>query len=275
MNPHLFFNRFSGDMPQWLADICDEVAAKGPQTSVEWRRLFCDLLDTKLYAGESNAFHFVHLSIRSTLEWAEKAHDAYDEARCKEIVTGGEEQRGGQGAQAGANGGGGTGTGGVSTGTGSETTGNGTPTEGGSGSGTGGTGAGVTGGGCSGGWGQGTTQGPGTNVVTGTGTQGTLFVVRISQFRAALPNRRKRERQEFTRLNTEKTKIFRRTKAQKDLLDDIDLVSDALPALEDLAQKHRTKETATGVLEAAGMAPEDIGLTDRAVAWLDGELKAG
>lgn len=260
-NAHIFFNRFNSDTAQWLADFCDDVAAKGPQTSVEWRRIANDLLIMKLMAGEEHAIHVARQFWQSSWAWAERQHAAYDEARCTQIVTGtttSDTDSSGTAAK-------GEGT---SAGTAPATSGQ-NPTTVVCGPGTGDVPAQP---GCQGGAaGHGGTEGK----TIGTGTQGSLFVVRAANLLANLPTWRERHRAEYKRMAKASKSLQRQAKAEELLLEDIDLVMKAGRAIEDLANKHRAEDTLRGVLRAAGIEARDLGLSDTAVEWFDAQLKAG
>jgi hypothetical protein len=273
-NPQFFFNKFNADTARWLADLCDDVAAKGPATSAEWRRLFRDRLQDRLLSGESDAFHWVGLALANELKWTEKQYAKYDQARSAVIETGTgrdgstppapglgtpDNTTAGQNIHVG-----GESPGITTTGTASDTAGTGA----GPGVGTGTT---ITAGtGCGGG----RITGQETGGNTGIGHQGTLFVVRYSRFRLGFQDRRTKAKTEHKRLISVGTQVKRQTQAQKEILEDLDLIEKADALLEDLANKHRTEDTVSGILRSAGMTPTDLGLTDRAVAWLDTQLKA-
>ncbi|GAA1333532.1 hypothetical protein ACFVZJ_37260 [Streptomyces sp. NPDC058322] len=267
-NAHHFFHRVSADMAQWIVDRCDEVAAKGPQTSTEFRRMFCDrILDLRAY-GEADADHFTRLALKDYLKWIEKAYDQYDHNRSAQIITctstdsttnnddqttGSNTAKGNQDKPAGPNPADIT----IDTRAQGETSGTKTGT------------ITVSGTKCGG-----TYQTGQTTEANGTGHQGTLFTIRYGQLRLSLPEKRRTAKDEVYRLTDAQNRAARQVKDQEAILENIALIEKADPAIESLINTHRTETTLAGALKAAGKTAADLGLTDRSVTWLDTQLKA-
>ncbi|MGA4953726.1 hypothetical protein [Streptomyces lydicamycinicus] len=278
MNTHHFFNKhFSPPTAQWVADLCDEVLDKGPgESSAEWRRIFFELLDNRLLSGETDAFSYIHISmIRGVkLDWVMQQHAEYDAARSAEILTG-TSTDGGSGASRGSAS---EGDGAKATGE-EKTAGQGHDTPGCSGGSPGGTTVVAGPGGCGTG-GQttsgGTVQkgGDTAGTVSGPGNQGTLFVIQIADLKASMPHKYTQSREKIGHLTSESKRYARLVKAEQSFYAQLELVDRALPALEDLGQQHRTQSTVAGILRAAGKSPEDMGLTPKAVHWIDQQLEA-
>lgn len=76
------------------------------------------------------------------------------------------------------------------------------------------------------------------------------------------------------RLTEGQKRAARQVKAQKQILEDLDLIEQADPAIESLLNTHRTVATLAAALQAAGKTAADLGLTTRALTWLDNQLKA-
>ncbi|MET9373949.1 hypothetical protein ABZX98_07340 [Streptomyces sp. NPDC002992] len=287
-NAHFFFNRLSPAGAEWFADLCDEAAAKGPSNAYEFRRLICDLEYRALCDGVSHAMevaqHFVSPNTPFA-KWAEAEYEKYDKARATIIETGPSTAQTGaengppgnrwgassigdsRGADEHASGGV---TGIVQTDergndgdTATSTAGGDSPFKG---PGCGGVGSGsitVTAGGPDG----------KTPSDRGIGHQGTLFTIRYAQFRLTFPDARTQAKAEHKRLIRNRTEANRLVLAQQQLIEDMDLVAAADQAIENLANKHRDQDSVAGMLRAAGKRPEDLGLTERAVTWLDTQIK--
>ncbi|MFK4071882.1 hypothetical protein [Streptomyces sp. NPDC029674] len=277
-NAPFFFARYPPDTAHWLASVCDEANAKAGENSYEFRKALCELIVMSVRDGLPHALRAVEQLItpnNSSIKHLEERYALLDQARSAVIETGssgsatqtenpgapdpatagGPEQRGGQesdGQSAGAEGG-------------SATSG---PTSPGAGT-TAGTGTTVTiAGGCGG---RATTgQGP----TTGIGHQGTLFYVHYSEFRATIPTRRTKARNENKRLIDVRATAERQIAATDRELELLDLVEAADAVLEDLISTHRSESSIAGVLRAAGATSQSLGLTDDAVTWLDTQLKA-
>ncbi|MFI9772468.1 hypothetical protein ACIHJG_37300 [Streptomyces sp. NPDC052415] len=268
-NAPFFFDRYPPDTAHWLAGICDEASGKAGDDSYEFRKIVCGLTCMHLHNGDVHALRVAEQIIVANAPGAkhiETQYLRYDQARSAVITAGPDATEGPAG------------TAGIKDDASDQKTGerggrdaNG-PTApgsgGGSGSGKAGTGTAVVTGGCGGGIATGGSEN------TGIGNQGTLFIVHWSEFRASVPARRKKAQTEHRRLYDVQADATRQMRVQQDELDFLDRVEAADPVLEDLINTHRTETTIAGVLRAAELAPEDLGLTKETVAWLDTQLKA-
>ncbi|MFF3699052.1 hypothetical protein [Streptomyces sp. NPDC002221] len=272
-NAHFFFKKIRPDLVEYLVEICDEVLAKGPGPDAEWDRLFSDSLERRIFGGEVEALELDRYLRRPAVERARKDFTDFDLNRALKIVTNDDKKAANgngtdQTSRTDSDTPGGTNNGGASgtddaTGTGDQ--------KGGASSDKGKDGG--QGGGCSGGWGGGV-QGPASGPGAGVGEQGSLFVIQVAHTLASVDARGKAARQEFQRLNRGAAQMTRQAKVQKNISDHCDLLKAAARDMEDLSQKHRTQRTFTGVLMAAGLSPEDLGLTAEAVKYFDDINKA-
>ncbi|GAA4340816.1 hypothetical protein GCM10023086_76630 [Streptomyces venetus] len=266
-NAPFFFDRYPPDTAHWLAGICDEANEKAGDSPYEFRKTMCELIVMNLRDGITHAFRVAEQIIvpnAPAAKYLEVQYLKYDQARSAVIETGPDTTEGH------------TGTTGARDGTtdqkapgveGQDRTGTSDP---GPGAGTtGNTGPDVT---VTGGCGGGRTTKDDQN--TGTGHQGTLFIVHWSNFRASIPARRKKAQTEHRRLYDIQADAARQMRIQGDELDFLDRAEAADPVLEDLINTHRSETSIAGVLRAAGRAPEDLGLTKDTVTWLDTQLKA-
>ncbi|MEU9546210.1 hypothetical protein [Streptomyces mirabilis] len=265
-NAPFFFDRYPPETAHWLAGICDEANAKAGDSPYEFRRVMCDLIFMYMRDGIIHAFRVGEQIIVPNAPGAkhiEQQYLKYDQARSAVIETGA------------ATAGGAASTTGTQDGTPDQKA----PSDDGQ------DGTRPSGPGC----GAGTTAGTGTTVTvtggrsgsttqndkdTGIGHQGTLFIVQYADYRASVPARRKKAQTEHRRLYDVQSDAARQMRVQLDELDFLDRVEAADPTLEDLINTHRTETSIAGVLRAAGRTPEDLGLTQETVIWLDRQLKA-
>ncbi|MFF5435146.1 hypothetical protein ACFY5K_34685 [Streptomyces griseofuscus] len=273
-NAPFFFDRYPAETAQWLAEIGDEANDKAGDNAYEFRKISCDLFKMALRDGVTHAFivadHFIAPNSPAA-KYLEERYGRYDAARSAVIMTG-------------------TGTGPATTQTNTEAPGTaatGTQTSEGkdgqdadttAATGTAGTttatdnGATITVTGCGGG--AATTQGGHTAGNTGIGQQGTLFVIYYSEWRATIPTRRSTVKAENRRLINVAKGTRRQIELNENELKFLDLAEAADAAgLEDLVNTHRNETSIAGVLRAAGMTPQELGLTNEAVTWMDTQLK--
>jgi hypothetical protein len=273
-NAPFYFDRYPPDTARWVADLGDEVSAKAGESSFDWRRLMCEKIVMGLHDGVPHSFVVAEQIIAANTQGAkylEQQYEKYDRARSAVIQTGptsdtshGEPE----------NPGGVSGAPGLRTqdrdqsdrgkdvGTGSQST----------------SGAGkkesidttvTVVGGCGTGLG---IRSSGQN--TGIGHQGTLFIIHWSEYVASIPARRKKAKAENQRLIEVRTHTDRQIRLIDDELMFLDLAEAASPVLENLINTHRSESSIAGVLRAAGVSPQGLGLTEDAVRWLDTQLKA-
>ncbi|MFJ6898194.1 hypothetical protein [Streptomyces hokutonensis] len=265
-NAPAFFDRYPSDTAHWLAGICDEANAKAGDSPYEFRRIMCELIVMNLHNGVTHAFRVAQQTIVPNAPGAkhiEQQYLKYDQARSAVIEAGPDVTDGP------------VDTTGTHTGTtdqktagpdGRDTTGPNGPGCGAGTTATAGPTVTVTGG-CGG-----STAGNDKN--TGIGQQGTLFIVHYSEYRASVPARRRKAQTEHRRLYSVQSDVTRQMRVQQDELDFLDRIEAADPVLEDLINTHRTETSIAGVLRSAALTPEDLGLTNETVTWLDTQLKA-
>lgn len=266
-NAAFYFDRYPHDTAQWLAALGDEANAKAGDSSYDFRKILCELVNMSLHDGITHAFRAADQLIAPNnpgIKYLEQQYGKFDQARAAIIDT-----TTGQGSTDQTDTPDGTHTG-TTPGTGEQTTTGTNATSGaGSSAGSAGTGTTVT---LTGGCGTGNTTGSGQN--TGIGQQGTLFIVHYSEFRASIPARRKKAKTEIKRLTELRVEVGRKISISTDDVTFLDRVEAADPVLEDLISTHRSETSIAGVLRAAGRTPEDLGLTTDVVAWLDTQIKA-
>ncbi|MER6442192.1 hypothetical protein ABT275_38545 [Streptomyces sp. NPDC001185] len=267
-NAAFFFDRYPPETARWLAEICDEATAKAGDSSIEFRRVLCDLINMGLRDGVPDAFRAAGQIIVANapgVKYIEQNYLKLDQSRAAVIETGprssgptGEAESGSDApdqkvpGKDGQEGGGGKTRSGPGCGTGA----------------TAGTGTAVT---VIGGAGGRTKE---NDKDIGIGHQGTLFIVQWSDYRASVPARIKKAQTEHRRLYGIKSDAGRQMRVQADELDFLNRLVKADALLEDLINTHRAETSIAGVLRAAGRTPEELGLTEKTVLWLDRQLKA-
>lgn len=269
-NPHFFFDRFPAETAQWVAGLGDEVSAKAGDDGHDFRRIACELIKRNVRDGVPEALGTLDQFVTPSnpgIKWLEQQYRKYDEARAAVIeiktttdASPPQPEKSGTAATAQAE------SGPKAPGQTAGPTGPSTPGA----AQAGGSGATIT---IAGGCGTGRTGNASAGQETGIGHQGTLFTVRYSEFRASVPTRRNKAKEESRRLIGVRRGCDRQIAANDDLLATLDLVEKADSVLVDLVNKHRNESTVSGVLRAAGMSPQELGLTEAAVKWLDTELK--
>ncbi|MGW1597000.1 hypothetical protein [Streptomyces sp. NPDC002343] len=271
-NAPFFFDRYPPRTAQWLADLGDEASAKAGDSAYDFRRIMCEMIVMALNDGIDHAFivapHFIVPNTQASKYLAER-YDKYDQARSAVIETGrATDSATGQQEKP-------VSAGGADSNTAPDKSGQDSPaTTGQSTAGIGasaGPGTTIT---VAGGCGSGrTAKGEGQN--TGIGHQGTLFVITYNEWRASISTRRESYRKENKRLINIAEGTNRQIARNNDELNFLDLAEAADRAgLEGLVNTHRDQTSIAGVLRAAGVSPQDLGLTDAAVTWLDTQLKA-
>ncbi|MEV0992651.1 MULTISPECIES: hypothetical protein [unclassified Streptomyces] len=259
-NPEFFFKSKIFANPvnaRYWADICDDVYAKGPATDSDAWKLALDMVQERAYTGEADAWGLLRAAMRHAAgnmprEWA-----AYDEDRSATFET--EEAKEG--------------------GAGDGEPDQPDPTSDGGRTGPASGGGKVTGpqqppvkiGGKCGGVVQ--VKGPG-RIELGTGSQGTLFTITYASFRSSLPHKLKAAKSESHRRHEQKYKTDRLCAEQDGLVKHIESFIQAADVIQDLANVHRLENSVSGVLRAAGKTAADVGLTQEAVNWADGQMRA-
>ncbi|MEW2412629.1 hypothetical protein AB0953_02695 [Streptomyces sp. NPDC046866] len=266
-NAAFFFKPYDTETAGFLLDVCEEITAKSPSGPAEFRRWWADRAVERAMTGETVAIRYLTMLALAKAHTVLDQYRKWEDSRISQIeVNTGKNGDGTDGGSAGQNTGTeGTGTGGCGAGPWGTGTGAGTGTGVGTGAGTG-TGVGP-------GWSGGTSTG-GQGGKRGPAVQGSLFVIKLADLGHHLPAWMKEERVEADRLATHSKTLSSQARAKRDLVADMKMAEAALPQLEDLAQKHRTETTVRGLLTAAGVDAEEMGLTDRVVTWMDDKIRA-
>ncbi|MFJ4329154.1 hypothetical protein ACIP3A_39425 [Streptomyces tricolor] len=272
-NAPFFFDRYPSQTAQWLAGLGDEASAKAGDSAYDFRRILCEMITMGLHDGIGHAFivapHFIAPNSQAAKYLAER-YDKYDQARSAVIETGRSTDSATTGQQEKP-----VSADGADSDTAPDKSGQDSPATTGQSTASTGASAGqgptIT---VAGGCGSGRTA-KGEEQNTGIGHQGTLFVITYNEWRASISSRRESYRKENKRLINIAEGTNRQIARNNDELNFLDLAEAADRAgLENLVNTHRDQTSIAGVLRAAEVSPQDLGLTDEAVTWLDTQLKA-